>query len=100
MAITANKEKGILKAKTRSEDQYSDSEDDVTRIKNMKGRWIFKKVGNNQLSVVYEVESPVPDYLPDAVAEEIFQTGPFETLKNLQKIIRKSKYRKAEPDWL
>lgn len=100
MTINADKKNGVLHVETRSKEKFAEPKEDITRIKNMEGRWVFKKEGRRRLSVVYEVESPVPDYLPEAVTDQIYQTGPFETLKNLQQMLRKRKYRKADPGWL
>jgi hypothetical protein len=98
MEISANEAGDKLIVKTESVKGKLPPKDDLTRIENMNAQWVFSRESKRRLKVIYEVETDTPDYLPEAIKDEIYQVAPFETLKNLKKIIRKRKYRKAESD--
>jgi hypothetical protein len=98
MEISANDAGDKLVVKTESVKGKVPRKDDLTRVENLNALWVFSKNSKGKLTVIYEIETDTPDYLPEAVKEEIYQTAPFETLKNLKEIIRKREYRKAESD--
>jgi hypothetical protein len=68
----------------------------VIRMNRGKGLWQITELPNNQVEVIYqyhgEPEGSVPAWLANASVISI----PYQTMKNLQKIIESGKYRNAD----
>lgn len=62
------------------------------RIQNLKGRWIITPSNNNELDVVYEMSIDPGGNIPKWIVNAMTVDLPFNTLKNLRKLSKESKY--------
>jgi len=66
------------------------------RIKNLKGRWVFTPINNNEVDVMYEMSVDPGGNIPKWVVNAMTVDLPYYTLKNLSKISKEAKYANAK----
>lgn len=62
------------------------------RIENLKGRWLFTPVNNNQVDIEYEMSIDPGGNIPKWVVNAMVVDLPFNTLKNMRKLSKEGKY--------
>lgn len=59
--------------------------EDIVRIKNSKGRWVFKEKSPGKIQVIYQMYADPEGNVPNWMVNLFIVDGPFETLQNLRK---------------
>lgn len=70
-------------------------EDDYIRITTMSGFWSFTPTSDQNIKVVYQVHGEPNGSLPSWLANSIVVDTPYNTLKNMKKLLKEDKYQTA-----
>ena len=93
--IEHDKKTGVVTIHLWAEpDLYPEQAGNV-RVRKMKGYWKFIPNEKNNVTVIYSVHSEPGGSLPDAVANASIIDIPFNTLRNMRKIVQNQKYQSA-----
>lgn len=70
--------------------------DDYIRITTMKGFWSFTPNSEGLVDIVYEVHAEPNGGLPSWLANSVVVDTPYNTMKNMQKLLTNDRYQSAE----
>ena len=70
--------------------------DDYIRITKMAGFWSFTPNADGKVDVVYQVHAEPNGGLPSWLANSVVVDTPYNTMKNMQQLLKADKYQKAE----
>jgi hypothetical protein len=81
-------EKGIVYTESESIKGMLEKKDGINRIGDLQASWHFEKEGEDRVKVTYYGRIKPSVQLPDWLAEIVYNTGPFNTIKNMREYIR------------
>lgn len=71
--------------------------DDLVRIKDMKGFWEFRPEDDGWVTVIYQVHADPAGGIPAWLANSMVVDSPYYTLKNMRKMVAKEPYLSSRP---
>ena len=74
--------------------EYLDPIPGIVRLPYAMGKWEIQEVENNKIDVIFQMLVDPGGDIPSWLANTFVVDSPFETLKNLRKIIKQDKYQK------
>ena len=84
----------------RGAPEYVPEKPGLVRVKKIKGSWRFSPGKDGLAEVLYQVHSEPGGNIPSWLVNSIVISQPFNTMKNMKKVDRQSKYLKAKFDYI
>jgi ribosome-associated toxin RatA of RatAB toxin-antitoxin module len=88
---TRNKSQGPVTIHIEGKPSYIPEKPGIVRVKKIKGYWKFIQYGKEIAQVIYEVHSEPGGNIPSWLINQIVVTQPFNTLKNMKKMMNRKK---------
>lgn len=93
---TQNPETLAVRVDVEARNDVFPANDDYIRITKMKGYWSFTPNAEGLVHIVYEVHAEPNGGLPSWLANSVVVDTPYNTMKNMQKLLKNDKYQTAE----
>lgn len=85
-------ENGEVYTVSKSVNGLIGKKDGINRIRDMEASWHFSEEGNEKVKVTYYGKITPSIQLPDWLAKIVYNTGPYNTIKNMREYIRKNSF--------
>lgn len=85
-------ENGVVYTETKSVNGLIEKKDGINRIKDMEASWRFSEEGDEKVKVTYYGKITPSIQLPDWLAKIVYNTGPYNTIKNMREYIKNKSF--------
>lgn len=98
--ISQDPQSRVVTISIRGVPDYVPEKVGLVRVKKIKGYWRFAPLKNGVVEVLYQVHSEPGGNIPSWLVNSIVISQPFNTLRNMRKVVRQPKYLKAKYDFI
>ena len=94
--VSQEKRTLVVTIKQTGKPDYIKAEKNITRVKRIEGFWKFTPQKGGNVEVVYQVLSDPGGEIPAWLVNASLVSQPYETLLEMQKMVKREKYQKAK----